>query len=262
MTSMRAFALAITAGLLLPATALAQVAVADELPEPGTVLEPGRYTNSFVGPAIEFAADDDWIVGPSGDGPIFTLEYVPAPGSVLSFTRFDGETFLDSCEPGSMMTVEPSVPRLAEILSGNPYLNPGLPEVVEVDGYTGVALDIGVPAYTECYLPYVLIWAIPVGEGEGFVQMANQQSRFVILDVDGDVIVIAIEAFPGVPYGAFLEAATELLETVRIEPGEYIPPEPSPTPVASDEPEPEPELPDEPAPSPSSAPPLGADTAA
>lgn len=225
----------VTGLLLLPAGAIAQDTQADELPDTGTVLQSGRYVNDFVGPAIEFEADETWVVGPSGDGPIFTLEYIGAPGSVLSFTRFDGETFLDSCDPTSMTMVQPSVPRLAEILAGNPYLNPGAPSVVEVGGFSGLQLDIGVPTYVECGLPYVLIWAIPVGEGGEFVQMANQQSRFVILDVDGDVIVAAIESFPGVPFGGFLDAAGELLETVRITPGEYVPREP----VASPTPEPE-----------------------
>jgi hypothetical protein len=188
-----------------------------------------------VGPSIEFEAGEDWLVGPSGSGPIFTLEYVDAPGSVLSVTRFDGETFLDSCDPTSMTLVEPDVSRLAEIIAGNPYLNPGAPEVVEVDGFSGLQLDIGVPTYVECTLPYVLVWAIPVGEGGEFVQMANQQSRFLLLDVEGDVIVIAIESFPGVPFGGFLEAATELVGSMRISPGEYVPPEP----VATTSPQPE-----------------------
>ncbi len=223
----RALATLVAGLLLLPAGAAAQDTLADELPEPGTVLEAGRYVSDFVGPSIEFQADETWLVGPSGNGPIFTLEYVAAPGSVLSFTRFDGETFLDSCDPTSMTLVQPSVPRLAEILAGNPFLNPGAPRVVEVGGYSGLQLDIGVPTYAECGLPYVLIWAIPVGEGGEFVQMANQQSRFVILDVEGSVIVAAIESFPGVPFGGFLDAAGELLESVRITPGEYVPPEPA-----------------------------------
>ena len=213
--------------LLLPAVVSAQDTRADVLPDTGTILDSGRYASDFVGPTIEFEADEAWIVGPSGDGPIFTLEYIGAPGSVMSFTRFDGETFLDSCDPTSMTIVQPSVTRLAEIIAGNPYLNPGRPVVTEVDGFAGLQLDIGVPAYEECRLPYVLIWAIPVGEGGEFVQMANQQSRFVVLDVEGDVIVIAIETFPGVPFGGFLDAASELVESVRITPGEYVPSEPA-----------------------------------
>jgi hypothetical protein len=249
----RAIATVVTGLLLVPAVVAGQDATADELPETGTILEAGRYASDLVGPNIEFDAGEDWIVGPSGDGPIFTLEYVATPGSVLSFTRFDGETFLDSCDPTSMTVVEPSVPRLAEIIAGNPYLNPAPPELADVAGFAGLSIDIGVPAYTECGLPYVLIWAIPVGEGGEFVQMANQQSRFVLLDVEGDVIVIAIEAFPGVPFGGFLDAATELIETVRITPGEYIPPEPE----SSDSPEP-----GAPSSSPSPAPSAGATASA
>jgi hypothetical protein len=60
----------------------------------------------------------------------------------------------------------------------------------------------------------------------------------VLLDVDGDVIVVAIESFPGVPFAGLLEASLELLETMRIEPGEYIPSEPSAEPADTAEPEP------------------------
>ena len=237
MTGTRSILAVAGALLLVSATAAAQDTLADELPETGTILEPGRYSNDFVGPTFEFEADEQWIVGPSGDGPIFTLFYRDAPGSVMSFTRFDGEAFLESCDPTSMTLVDPSVTRLAEIIAGNPYLNPDTPDAIEVDGFAGISLDVGVPAYTECRLDEVLIWAIPVGEGGQFVQTANQQSRFLILDVGGDVIVIAIESLPGVPFGGFLEAATELVESVRITPGEYVPPEPTP--------EPEPEEPTE-----------------
>jgi hypothetical protein len=226
------------AALLMAASVSAQDVDPEPLPEPGTILEPGRYSSSLVGPAIDFRADAGWIVGPSGDGPIFTLEYVESPGTVLSVTRFDGETFLDSCDPSSMTIVESTVPRLTEIVAGNPFLNAGPPDVIEVDGYGGLWLDIGVPRYdpTECSLPYLLIWAIPIGEGGEFVQVADQQSRFVILDVDGDVIVIAIESFPGVPFGGLLEASMELIESMNITPGAYVPPPPTTQPAPSGEP--------------------------
>ena len=94
----------------------------------------------------------------------------------------------------------------------------------------------------------MLVWAIPVGEGGEFVQMADQQSRFLLIDVDGDVVVIAIETFPGVPFGGFLEAAMDLVESMNIEPGEYIPPE------QTSEPEPEPTSAPSAMPSPSPAP--------
>ncbi len=102
---------------------------------------------------------------------------------------------------------------------------------------------MGVPTYNECALLELLIWALPIGEGGvPFVQYANQQSRFVILDVEGDVIVVAIESLPGVPFGGLLETSMEILETMRIEPGEYVPPEPTPAPppAATADPSPSP----------------------
>jgi hypothetical protein len=217
--------------VLLPGSVVAQDAAADPLPEPGTLLEPGRYVSSVVGPTIDFRAGDGWLVGPSPPGPIFTLERASQPGTVLSVTRFDGEAFLDSCDPTSMTLVEATVPRLVEIIGGNPYLNPSPPRVIDIDGHVGLALDVGVPAYTECALPFVLLWALPIGEGGEFVQVADQQSRFIVLDVGGDVLVIAIESFPGVPYGELLEASLDLVDSMRIEPGEYIPPQPTPSPA-------------------------------
>jgi hypothetical protein len=223
--------------LLLPSATFAQETAPEPLPEPGTSLEPGRYVSEAVGPRIDFRVSEGWLAGPSGDGPIFTLERTDPPGGVVSVTRFDGETFLDSCDASSMTVLEPSVGRLAEIIAGNPYLNPGQPSPIEVDGHRGLQLDVGVPAYTECQLPFLLIWAVPIGSGGEFVQVANQQSRFILLDVAGDVIVIATESFPGVPFGGLLEASMELLGSMRIEPGEYVPP--SPTPPASPQPQPD-----------------------
>ncbi len=242
----RAVAICAAAAILLPSSVAAADATAEPLPVAGTPLQPGRYVSDAVGPRIDFRVGDGWLAGPSGDGPIFTLERTDPPGSVVSVTRFDGETFLDSCDASSMTLVEPSVARLAEIIAGNPYLSPAPPGPVEVDGYPGLLLDIGVPAYSECQLPFLLIWALPIGDGGEFVQVADQQSRFVLLDVDGDVIVIAIESFPGVPFGSFLETSMDVLHSMRIEPGEYVPlastpslqPSSSPQPTPSPQPSP------------------------
>jgi hypothetical protein len=212
-TVRRTAALALAAfglALLLPAVAIAQDTKADPLPEPGTELAPGRYLSSVVGPTVDFRVGDGWVAGPSGGGPIFTLEYADAPGAVLSVTRFDGDTFLDSCDPSSLTVVDPSAERLAEIIAGNPFVAAGPIEPIEVDGFEGRWFDVGVPTYdpSECALPYLLLWAIPIGDGG--------------------------ESFPGVPFGAFLEDSMELVRSLRITPGEYIPPPTeNPSPAAS-----------------------------
>jgi hypothetical protein len=245
-TRLASLVLAATTALCLPVSGIAQEAAAEPLPEPGTELPAGRYVSSAVGPRIEFRVEAGWLVGPSGDGPIFTLERADQPGTVLSVTRFDGDVFLDSCDPSSLTVVEATVPRLMEVIGGNPYLNPGPPTAADVDGFLGLWMDVATPAYEECDLPFLLIWALPIAEGGEFVQVADQQSRFIVLDVDGDVIVIAIESFPGVPFGGLLEASLELIDSMRIEPGEYVPP--AALPPAADKPD----EPDEASPSPAS----------
>lgn len=219
---------AVAVALALPAAASAQDASAEELPPLGTPLEPGRYQSSAVGPTIEFRVEDGWVVGPGGDGPIFTLQLASQPGTYLTVTRFDGAAYVDSCDPTSLTEVETTVPRLTEIVAGNPFLNPGPPEPIEVDGYRGLSLDIGVPIFDQCPPGYLLIWELPMPDGS-FIQYADQQSRFIILDVDGDVVVVSIESFPGVPFGSLLERSMELVRSMRIEPGEYVPPSPAPS---------------------------------
>jgi hypothetical protein len=248
------FALVVCTALAAPAHVLAQDGDAEPLPEPGTALEPGRYVSSAVGPTIDFRVDEGWLVVDDGASlPVFVLERSDQPGAVLTVTRFDGGAFLDSCDPTSLSEVEASVPRLIEIIAGNPFLNPGPPSPVEVDGLAGTQLDVATPAFDECSLGYLLIWALPVGEGDPFVQVADQQSRFIALDVEGDVIVIAIETFPGVPFGGLLDASMDLVESMRIVPGEYVPPpQPSETP----------EGPEDPDASPTAGPGEGADAAA
>ena len=216
--------------VLLPAAAIAQAEAAEPLPTGGTALEPGRYVTSAVGPSIEFRAGEGWLVnqGPDG-GPIFTLERTDPPGQVLTVTRFDGEAFVDSCDPTSLTTVDPGVQRLIEIVAGNPFLSAGPSAPIEVSGYQGLSLDVATPMAQVCPRPLLLLWALPVQDGE-FVQVPGQQSRFIVLDVEGDIIVIAIESFPGVPFGGLLERSMDLVESMRIEPGEA---EPSPGETAS-----------------------------
>lgn len=226
--------------VLLPSGGLAQENEADDLPPAGTLLEPGRYRSSAVGPTIEFRVEEGWISTGPEQGPIFSFERIDPPGTVLSVTRFDGAAFVDSCDPTSLTDVETSVPRLIEIVAGNPYLNPAPARAIEVDGHTGLVLDVATPPYEECRLPYLLLWALSMEDGE-FVQVGGQQSRFIVLDVDGDVLVIAIESFPGVPFGALLESSMELVDSMRIEPGSFVPPSPSALPVPNAEPSPEPE---------------------
>ena len=213
--------------LMLPVATVAQDAAADELPAPGTLLEPGRYRSSAAGPSIEFRVEEGWISTGPTDGPVFTLGRAGQPGTVLTVTRFDGVAFVESCDPTSMTDVDVSVSRLIEIIAGNPFLNPAPPELADIDGNLGLRLDVATPELEDCALPYLLLWALPMQDGE-FVQVAGQQSRFIVVDVDGDVIVIAIESLPGVPFGSLLDASMQIVDSMRITPADDEAPSPHP----------------------------------
>jgi hypothetical protein len=229
-----------TSLLLAGALSLTPVALAQEdglaLPAPGEALGEGRYSTDIVGPTISFDGSDGWLVGPTGPGPIFTLLRADEPGTVVSVTRFDGAVFVDSCDPTSLSEVEASAPRLMAVIAGNPYLNPAAPVRIEVDGRDAWQVDVATPEYTECPLEFLLLFALPIAEGGEFVQVADQQSRFIAVEIGDTVVVVAIESLPGVPFGELLEASLELVASMELEPGEPgIPPEVGSSPPASPE---------------------------
>lgn len=232
--------------------AIAQDPTADEIPATGEPLPAGRYVDDALGPAIEFRVADGWRVGPGADGPIITLESTRVPGGVLTLTRFDGDIFLDSCDSTSLSTVDASVQRVAEIIGANPLLRVAPPAIIDVDGNQSVQLDVAVPPFDDvCSQPLLLLWAVPFMENGEFIQVPHQQSRFIILDVGGDVIVIAIETFPGVPFGMVLDDAMDIVDSVRFTPAAAQ----APTAAPSIEPSPEPSSAAEvtPAPTPAAA---------
>jgi len=231
-----------TTGLLLGvALSLTPAALAQDgaaLPATGETLGEGRYSTDIVGPTISFDGGEGWLVGPTGPGPIFTLLREDEPGTVVSVTRFDGAVFIDSCDPTSLSEVEPSASRLMAVIGGNPYLNPAAPVRIEVDGREAWQLDVATPEYTECRLEFLLLFALPIAEGGEFVQVADQQSRFIAVDIADTVVVVAIESLPGVPFGELLEASLELVASMSIEPGPPgIPAEATASPAASPEPQ-------------------------
>jgi hypothetical protein len=170
-------------------------------------------TTEILGPSLTLDLDAGWFERPPIDGPILVYEHTAYPGGVLTLTRFDGDAYADSCDPTSLTSVEPSAARIIEVIAGNPWLEAEPSEPVEVGGLEGLSIDVVTPLFgpTECALPLLLLWAVPMENGE-FVQIGGQSSRFIALDVGTDTIVIAIETVPGVDFEPF---ATEAMEVVR-----------------------------------------------
>jgi hypothetical protein len=191
-------------------------------PEPsGPVSAPiGERASDALGPTISLELGEGWIERTPLAGPILTFERPDMPGGVLTITRFDGDAYADSCDPTSLTTVEPSAERLIEIIAGNPWLDAEPPEPVEVGGVPGLSVDLVAPPFdpSECALPLLLLWAIPMEDGE-FVQVAGQASRFIATEVGRDTIVIAIETLPGLPFEPFALEAMEVVRTLAFEAG-------------------------------------------
>jgi hypothetical protein len=212
---------AILLGLTLGAAALAQDAIPPAAAGSPTVLAPGRQTSDVLGPVVSFTVGEGWWALPVLEGPILTYERVDTPGGVLTLTRFDGAVFTESCDSTSLTMVEPTAARLIEVIAGSPWLEvqAGVVEG-EVGGLAAHSLDVVTPqlAPDECSLPYLLIWAIDMEDGQ-FVQVPGQASRFIGVDVGPDTLVIAIETLPGVPFEAFASEAMRLVSTMSFEGG-------------------------------------------
>ena len=228
-------AIALTAGLLLVLPASAQSPSPSASPEaprvsaapgasgtpaPGAIeLEPGRHSWTELGIGVSLDFGEGWSVAAPLDGPIVTFEREDMPGGVITLTRFDGDTYADSCDASSLTWVEPSAERLIEIIGGNPFLAADTPEPIELGGSTGRSIDVSTPPWTpdECRLALLLIWAIPMKDGE-FVQIPGQAARFIALEVGTDTLVIAIETLPGMAFEPFALEAMELVRSIAFEP--------------------------------------------
>lgn len=189
-------------------------------PAPGaTELEPGRHSWTELGIGVSLDFGEGWTVAAPLDGPIVTFEREDMPGGVITLTRFDGDAYADSCDASSLTRVEASAERLIEIIGGNPFLAADTPEPIELDGATGRSIDVSTPPWTpdECRLALLLIWAIPMKDGE-FVQIPGQEARFIALDVGADTVVVAIETLPGTPFEPFSLQAMELIRSIAFEP--------------------------------------------
>jgi hypothetical protein len=201
--------------LLTSAAALAADEPALPLPGEATDLAPGRYSSTVVGPAITLTLGEGWRTGATLGGPLLVLERADTPGAVLTITRFDGDTYTDSCDPTSLTRVDPSAERLVAIIAGDPSLRALPARATRLGGHEGRTLDVAVLPEIACDLPFLLLWALDMKDGE-FVQVPGQQSRFIAADVGNDVLVVAMEAFPGVPYGSFLETAMAVLDDLEV----------------------------------------------
>lgn len=218
--------------LSLPGSAsvLAQDA---ETPPPATPLEgmergplaAGTYADDSLGPIVTFSVEEGWdLSGPPIEEVGFDLMYGDSGPAAISVVRFDGIVFGEPClTDGDVetyivdtLTLDTTPEAFMQRLAENPFLTTSEPVSVIVGGAPGLQVDLTSAIGAECDPPVTFLWELPV-VGE-FHLNDGESARVIALDVGGDVVVVFIEAFPGVDYPPFLEAAMSVVETMDLTP--------------------------------------------
>lgn len=199
----------------------ATVAPADgmSLPETGDV-PAGTYVSDSLGPTITFTVGEGLVT--TGDTPEVGFDLIrqyDAPAG-LSVIGFGGEYFADACDPESETVRTPVVSAEAfmDFLTARDgvIVDDG-PSPTTVGGFDGSLVDLHTELPDACGAEppeWILLWTIPVYGDFHFAD--DETARVIALDVDGQVVVIVIEAYPGADYEEFLAEATAIVASMEI----------------------------------------------
>ena len=182
-------------------------------PAPGP-LPAGTYESRSLGPRIVFTVPaDTWNASEDAPGAGFTLVR-PLPGmrAGISTAPFDGEVYPDPCQPGTDHIAASAAALLEWVAASEGVRSAGAPEPVVVGGQPGLLLDLETVPPAGCGgMP--VSWTIPVYGS--FYMVPDEHARLIALDVDGKVLVIAIEAREG-DWESFLSEAMEVVDSMDL----------------------------------------------
>lgn len=211
-------------------SALGQVA---ETPLPATPLEglergplaAGTYTDDSLGPIVTFSVEEGWdLSGPPIEEVGFDLMYGDSGPAAISVVAFDGIVFAEPCVTdgdveayfADTVTLDATPEAFMQRLAENPFLTTSEPVSVTVGGADGLQVDLTSAIGAECDPPVTFLWELPLVSE--FHLNDGESARVIALDVGGEVVVVFIEAFPGVDYPPFLEAAMSVVESMELSP--------------------------------------------
>ena len=231
--SLFAFGIA-AASLLLTSSSVVAKPEAEPITEDTAELTAGTWSNASSGANIEFTVEDGWYMdGPPLEDVGVALAHAGYDGAYLAITNFLGRIFADPCataenaseffEGTNTVSIEPTAQSFADYLDAHPYVTVSAMTPVEIGGYSGVQVDMRSSVPAECEPPRAWLWVLPV-VGDFHLDDA-EDARFIALDVDGHVTVIAAEAFTGpdpedpqVDWDGFLAELTALTDSMVITP--------------------------------------------
>ncbi len=192
------------------------------LPDHGPV-PVGEYRTEVFEPTVSFrvdeafGGDEGWLV-PGPELPDSTALYGQGE-TALGFNNVR-KVFDPSKLPEEVLVPAPE--DMVAWLQEHPYLEAGEPSPANVGGVSGTQLDVVVPSepkdYSyECTTPCVPGWDLSA-EPDAFYFLLGYKVRLFVLDVEGETVIVDIEA-PEETFEGFLPKAQEVLDTVRWEPG-------------------------------------------
>jgi hypothetical protein len=207
-----------------PSTALPSPSEVASACDPGVVcdgpLAAGRYVSETTGAHIEFTLDEhDW----SGLADIqdvgFGLFLADVGTHAISVAKFAGEIFTDACSADATSTIGTTPAEFMAFLAARHGVTASEPVEVQVGGRPALQVDLTTEVDAACEATgggRIWLWVLPV-VGDFHFNDA-ETARVIAVDGGSATVIIVIEAFPDADYDHLLEHATEVIDSMVIEP--------------------------------------------
>jgi hypothetical protein len=194
-------------------------------------LEPGTYATVRFRPKLSFRVGEGWgLLGDNENGIALAADFDPAtgPDKQLSITAvkwvFDDPLLTDKeLDANREAHIRPAPRDLVGWLRANRYLKVGPARPVTLGGIRGVQFDVAVkdiPGPSNCPSfggrnHCVLLFPITRGNAEPIelVELGGVPSRYTVVEVKGQSVVVSVGAPPG-QFEDFTAEADKVLKTV------------------------------------------------
>jgi hypothetical protein len=178
-------------------------------------LPTGKYVAYVFKPALSFRVNDDWQLWRDTRDELF-LE--GSQGGQLIFTRPSRVFDPSSLSEPNMVPAPESADEWASWFQKHPNLDTSEPVPVSMSGASGLRIDVTLSSTPENYSRALCGEqpCVPL-TGTGIVSTKGWKDHFIIVDVDGEPVVIDVSAASADEFDEFLPKAQEVLDTVEWE---------------------------------------------
>jgi hypothetical protein len=192
--------------------------------DPGVVcngpLAAGDYVSETTGARIEFTLDDhDWSGLEDIQDVGFGLFLADVGTHAISVAKFAGEIFTDACSPDATSTIGTTPAEFMAYLAARHGVTAREPVEVQVGGRPALQVDLTTEVDAACMAAdnmRIWLWVLPVVGDFHFTD--GETARVIAVDGGSATVIIVIEALPDADYDHLLEHATEVIDSMVIEP--------------------------------------------